>query len=91
MAAFAVPATVAVMDKFLPPLHEVRQRSDQTMAMNVRMGEVALAAWVVGVGAYITWTMRSRHPLILAGAGLALVVAVYESALASRTAQREDS
>lgn len=90
MAAFAVPATVAVMDKFLPSLHEVRQRSDQTMVMNVRMGEIALGAWVLGVGAYITWALRSRHPLILAGAGLALVVVAYESALASRTAQREE-
>lgn len=87
MAAFAVPATVAVMDKWLPALHEVRHRSDATMALDVRMGEIALGAWLVGVGAYLTWALRSRHPIILAGAGLALIVAVYETALSSRTAQ----
>lgn len=79
------------MDKFLPDLHQVRQASDPTTVLNVRMGELAVGAWVIGSGAYLTWACKSKHPIMLAAAGLGLVVAVYESALRSRAAQKEGS
>jgi len=87
MAGFAVPATIAVVDKFLPALHEVRQASDPATRLNVRMGELAAGGWMLGVAGYLAWATGSKHPLFLAGAGLAFLAAVYETALSSKAAQ----
>lgn len=86
LTSLAVSGTIGVMDKFLPDLAHVRQRSDPTTVMNVRMGEVAVGAWALGMGAYLAWVVKSKHPMALAMSGLALVVLVYETALHSTTA-----
>jgi len=81
----SVTAGMTVFTSLLPPFHDVRKSiSDEGMVNDVRMGEVASAALVIGIGLTATTLTRSPMPLLFSVAASAAMVVMYESVLATQ-------
>lgn len=85
--AFAVTAmgtTVAVFPAFLPRLEAVRKcgKDDRDMKGDVRLGEIAAVGIALTVGFMLTQMSGSKLPLFTATLISAVIVGVYEYALA---------
>lgn len=78
----AVTSSVGVFTALLPELSEVRKAQENGQTANdVRMGEFAAAALVVGIGFTASAMTKSEWPLITAVGSAAILVAVYEGVL----------
>jgi hypothetical protein len=66
-------------------LHDVRKSlSDEGMDNDVRMGEAASSALVIGIGIIATVLTRSPVPLLSSMVATAAMVVMYESVLATQ-------
>jgi hypothetical protein len=86
-ATMAITTGISLFQGLLPPLTEIRKKdpaSDPEFAADVRMGEFACVAILVGVGA-MTGTMVGRMtPFTVAILMGAFLVCLYEWALRGR-------
>ncbi len=81
----AITASLSAFGEFLPPLREVRGHTldDANFAADVRLGEVAASAFVLGLGAIASSLTGSMAPAIVSLLMVAMLVTVYETALRS--------
>ena len=82
----AITIGIGTFKDFLPPISDVRAKSataDPGFASDVRMGEVAAMAMLVGVGAIASYIAGDKHPLIIALVTGSFLVCMYESILRS--------
>ena len=78
----AITASVGVFDNLLPQFSDVRKSlGELDMANDVRMGEVAAFALVVGIGVTATILTRSPIPATVSILSAAVLVLMYETAL----------
>ena len=81
-ALLAVTSSVSIFHSMLPPFSEVRKATGQEgIANDVRAGEVASAALVVGLGITATALTDSPIPLVTSILSILILIAVYERAL----------
>jgi len=81
----AITAGTAVFTSLLPPLHDVRKSlADEGMVNDVRMGEGASSALVIGIGVVAAVMTRSPVPLLASVVATAAMVVMYESVLATQ-------
>lgn len=85
VVTLALTQAVSVFNAFLPPLTEVRRSSvgDRTALLDVRIGEVAAAAMVVGIGCVLSTLIGNSRPLVVSLLGAVGMMGVYEYALRS--------
>lgn len=81
----ALTQAVSVFNAFLPPLTEVRRSSigDRTAYLDVRIGEVAASAMVIGIGAVLSTLVGNNRPMLVSIAGAIGMMGVYEFTLRS--------
>ncbi len=82
-ATLAITQGVSVFGQFLPPLTEVRKRNaaDTEFAADVRLGEVAAAGLVIGIGAIASSLTHSTIPIVVATITALGLIFLYESTL----------
>lgn len=75
--------SVVVFTSLLPPFADVRKASpmDHDMVNDVRLGEVAASALVIGVGVVASNVTGSSAPTIVSAIAAVALVAMYESVL----------
>ncbi len=77
-ASFAV----SLFSQMMPRLSEVRAAGPgSTIAADVRTGELAASALIMGVGAFAAWMLKDPTALYVALFFAAMLVAVYEITL----------
>ena len=81
----SVSTGIATFTALLPSLSDVRKSShaDKDAVADVRMGELAASALVVGIGVIATGVAGSPAPLIASLVIAASLVAMYESVLSA--------
>lgn len=78
----AVTSSVGIFTALLPELSDVRKGSETgAVAEDVRMGEFASAALVVGIGFTATAMTKSATPLVVSVMSAGILIGVYESVL----------
>lgn len=78
----SITASIGVFDSLLPQFSDVRKSlGEPDMANDVRMGEVAAFALVVGIGVTATVLTRSPIPATVSILSAAVLVIMYEAAL----------
>ena len=81
-ALLSVTQSVVVFTALLPPFSDVRKSSgDVDMVNDVRIGEAASAALVVGIGLMASSLVKSPVPAMVAVVSAGALVLMYESAL----------
>lgn len=85
VVTLSLTQAVSVFNAFLPPLTEVRRSSmgDRTAVLDVRVGEIAASALVLGIGAVLSTLIGNRRPLLVSVAGAVGMMSVYEFTLRS--------
>jgi hypothetical protein len=85
VATLSITQAVTVFHQFLPPLTDIRRTSlgDTAGVMDVRIGELASASLVVGIGGVLSWLMKSHEPLLLSVLAAAGLIGIYEFTLRS--------
>lgn len=87
-ALIGVSSSVSVFNSLLPPFSEVRKSvGELDMVNDVRMGEIASFALVVGIGVTATMLTKSPIPAIVSVVSAVALVMMYEAAL--QTTPRE--
>lgn len=83
-ALLGVTSSVSIFNSFLPPFSEVRKSlGEADMVNDVRMGEIASFALVVGIGATASVITKSPVPIAVCLLAGAVLVGMYETALLS--------
>jgi hypothetical protein len=79
----AVSTSVATFTALLPPFAEVRKgnKADAMVREDVRMGELAASALVVGIGIMASGVAGSPAPAMATIVAALALVALYETAL----------
>lgn len=83
-ALLATTSSVSIFHSMLPPFSEIRKSTGDAGTVNdVRAGELASSALVVGLGITATALTSSPVPLVVSILSVAVLVMVYERALAA--------
>lgn len=83
-ALLAVTSSVSIFHSMLPSFADVRKSTGEVgIANDVRAGELASSALVVGLGATATALVNSPIPLVASIVSVLILIAVYERALAT--------
>jgi hypothetical protein len=86
----AASTSIGVFTGILPEFSEVRKSvGDEAMTNDVRMGEVAAAALVVGLGLLASSITDSPAPAIASVACAAVLVIMYEAILQSTPTEKK--
>lgn len=83
-AMMGITQGVSTFNQFLPPLHEVRKHTpqgDPEFAADVRVGEVAASALILGIGAVASSLTGSTAPIVVAALTAIGLIILYESTL----------
>lgn len=85
VVTLSLTQAVSVFNAFLPPLTDVRRSSmgDRSALLDVRVGEIAAAAMVLGIGAVLSTLVGNHRPLLVSMAGALGMIGVYEFTLRS--------
>ena len=85
VVTLSLTQTVSVFNAFLPPLTEVRRSSvaSRSALLDVRIGEIAASAMVLGIGAVLSTLVGNYRPLMVSVAGALGMIGVYEFTLRS--------
>lgn len=78
---------VASFREFCPPLSEIRRTDphiDRETTADVRMGEAAGAALIIGMGAIASMLVNAPYPLVVSILTAAGLIALYEWTLSGR-------
>jgi len=80
----SVTQSIAVFTALLPPFAEVRKgnKADPSIRDDVRMGEVAASALVIGIGVIASGVAGSPTPAMASIACAGVLVFMYETVLA---------
>jgi hypothetical protein len=84
ITTLALTQSVTVFQQFLPPLTDVRKidaGSDRSGMLDVRIGEIASAALVIGIGGVLSMMVRTHEPLLVATVAAIGLVGIYEYVL----------
>lgn len=85
VVTLSLTQAVSVFNAFLPPLTDVRRSSVSSRAalLDVRVGEIAASAMVLGIGAVLSTLVGNYRPLMVSIAGALGMIGVYEFTLRS--------
>jgi len=83
VSTLAITQSFTVFNSFLPPLTDVRRMSPDNVSqvMDIRVGEIAAASLVVGIGGALCYMMKRHEPMLFAMLAAAGLVSIYEFAL----------
>lgn len=84
ITTLALTQAVTIFQQFLPPLTDVRKidsDGDHTGLMDVRIGEAASAALVIGIGGVLSMMVKTHEPLMIAAIAAVGLVSIYEYVL----------
>jgi hypothetical protein len=83
ITTLALTQAVTIFHQFLPPLTDVRKTSmdDVSGRLDVRIGEIASAALVVGVGAILAYMVKTKEPFVVSIITAIGLVGIYEYVL----------
>lgn len=75
--------SIGAFTTFLPPLTEVRKKSqeDKEFAGDVRLGEIAAAGLTIGVGTIVSGLTGSSAPILVSILMAVGLIVLYESTL----------
>lgn len=86
----SVTSGIGVFTGLLPELSEVRKTlPDTDVANDVRMGEFAATALVVGIGVTATAMTKNPAPFIISIVSAIVLVSMYESVLHATPVERK--
>lgn len=90
-ALLAVTSGISVFNGLLPSLSDVRKATKEynpDVTNDVRMGEVAASALVIGIGLFASATVNSPIPGMVSVVCALALIAMYESILASQPTEK---
>lgn len=81
----SVTTSVTVFTALLPPFGEVRKAvGNEDLTNDVRMGEIAASALVIGIGISASAFTHSPVPTLASVGFCAVLIGIYEAVLASQ-------
>lgn len=83
VSTLAITQSFTVFNAFLPPLTDVRRMSpaNSSQVMDIRVGEIAAASLVIGIGGALCYMMKTHEPMTFAVLAAVGLIGIYEFAL----------
>lgn len=83
VSTLAITQSFTIFNAFLPPLTDVRRMTidNPNQVTDIRVGEIASASLVIGIGGALCYLMKRHEPMLFAVIAAAGLIGIYEFAL----------